>query len=263
MSSENERYQPKHSFKIRFGAWAGSLLVWLIIQLWFRSCRIKVFGRDVWDRQMKENNNKALGAGWHRGLFYIAYHFRNLDGAIMSSRSKDGELFTSLLKRFGHITPRGSSGKDKGGKQALAEFVELVNQGRPGGLATDAPKGPPYISKHGVVAAAAATGAPIVPFGWYAESNIRFNSWDRTMIPKPFSRLVAVYDREPIIVPTDADREQLESYRQLLDERLNRLAYQTDRWFELKDKYDDPRDIPVPEPVPEPYHPPKKPKKKK
>lgn len=262
MSEPIKMYQPKHSFKIRFTAWAGSLLVWIVIQLWFRSCRVKVFGKDVWDRQMTENGNKVLGAGWHRGLFYIAYHFRNLNGAIMSSRSKDGELITSLLKRFGYATPRGSSGRDKGGKQALAEFIEVVRQGRPGGLATDAPQGPPYVSKHGVVAAAAATGATIVPFGWYAERNFRFNSWDRTIVPKPFSKLVAVYDREPIKVPADADRETLESYRRLVDERLNRIAYQTDHWFELQDKYADPRDIPVPEPVPEPYHPPKKKKKK-
>jgi lysophospholipid acyltransferase (LPLAT)-like uncharacterized protein len=249
-------YVPKQRLKIRLIAVLGSYLVWFIIHLLFLTCKKQVFGQDVWNGQMRKNGGRVLGAGWHRGIIYIIYHFRNIGGAIMTSRSADGELGAQLIKRFGYTSPRGSN--TTGGKEALDEFVSLVNSGKPGGLAVDSPKGPPYISKHGIIAAAARTGAAICPFGWYAEPNIRIGSWDRTIIPKPFCRLVAVFDREPILVPPDAGYERREELRQELDNRINRLAYQTDHWFDLCSQYADPRDIPVPEPVPLPYHPPKK-----
>jgi len=248
-------YVPKHRLKVTLIATLGSYLAWFAMHLLFLTCKKQVFGQEVWDGQMRKNNGKTLGAGWHRGILYIIYHFRNLGGAIMTSRSADGELGARLIHRFGYSSPRGSS--TTGGKEALDEFVRLINTGKPGGLAVDAPKGPPYVSKHGIIAAAARTGASICPFGWYAEPNIRIGSWDRTLIPKPFCRLVAVFDREPIIVPRDAGDELQAALRQELDNRLNRLAYQTDHWFELCDRYSDPRDIPVPEPVPHPHHPPK------
>ncbi len=250
----NKLYKPEHPLKVRLLAAIGSFLVWSIMHLLFLSCRKQIFGKEILDEQQKANNGKALGAGWHRGLLFIVYHFRKTNGVIMSSRSKDGELITGILHRFNYITPRGSSGKDKGGQQALKEFIDLINTGRPGGVAVDAPQGPPYISKHGIVKAAAETGSLICPFGWYAEPNIRFKSWDRTLMPKPFSRLVAIYDREPISVPSDSNREELEEYRQELDRRLNILTYQSDNWFKLKNQYNDPRDIPVPDPVPVPNH---------
>jgi lysophospholipid acyltransferase (LPLAT)-like uncharacterized protein len=250
------QYVPKHSMKVMLTATIGSYLVWIAMHLLFMTCRKQVFGQDIWDRQMQDNGSKAIGAGWHRGLLYIVFHFRNINGAIMSSRSADGELATQLLKRFDYDTPRGSN--TSGGHEALDEFIGLINTGRPGGLAVDAPKGPPYVSKHGVIAAAARTGAAICPFGWYAESNSRIGSWDRTMIPKPFCKLVAVFDREPIMVPQNASHELQEELRLELDERLHRLAYQTDHWFGLHGQYTDPRDIPVPNPVPLPYHPPRK-----
>ncbi|MFC1854024.1 lysophospholipid acyltransferase family protein [candidate division CSSED10-310 bacterium] len=249
-NSSKQLVEPSRSLKVM--AYLGSFLVWLMMQLLFLTCRKRVFGQEVWHKLSRQHHGKILGAGWHRGIIYICFHFRNINGTIMSSRSRDGEWMTQVLHRFGYFTPRGSSGQNKGGHQALDEFVNHVIEGWPGGIAVDAPKGPAYVSKHGVIVAAARTGAPICPFGWYAESNKRINSWDRTIVPKPFSKLVAVFSREPIYVPPDATREQLEEYRQLLDLHLLRLMYQTDHWFELQDKYPDPRDIPVPDTVPGP-----------
>lgn len=176
----------------------------------------------------------------------------------MTSRSRDGELLTSLLRFFGYVTPRGSSGIGKGGQEALEIFIEHVKRGNVGGLAIDGPKGPPYVSKHGIVKAAARTGAPILLHIWYAESNIRVNSWDRTIIPTPFSKLVMIIDREPIYVPASDSKEQLEKYRKIINARLLHLTYQVDQWFKLRDQYPDPRKIPVPQPAPTPYHPPNK-----
>lgn len=176
----------------------------------------------------------------------------------MASRSRDGELITAVLRFFGYFAPRGSSGIGKGGQEALEVFIEHVKKGNVGGLAIDGPKGPPYVSKHGIAKAAAITGAPILLHIWYAKSNIRVNSWDRTIIPKPFSELVMIIDRKPIYVPANDSKEHLEQYRKIINTRLLHLTYQADQWFKLRDQYPDPRNIPVPQPIPAPYHPPKK-----
>ncbi len=259
---KNEKsFVPRHPFRYKMAGFFGSIIVWLIVHILFFSCRKSVFGNSLYEKLRKENNGKVLVAGWHRSMFYTLYFFRNCNSALMSSRSRDGELITAVVRRFGYFPPRGSTGKGKGGGEALLEFISHVNKGYAGGLAVDAPTGPPYISKHGIIKAASETGAPILGHMWYADPIVRFNSWDRTMLPKLFSRLVMVIDREPLYVPADVSRDQIEECRQELDRRMLRLTYQTDNWFKFCDEYSDPRDIPVPDPIPAPYHPPKKVKK--
>ena len=232
-----------------------SFLVWFCMHVLFFTCRKQVFGADVFHELVDQENNKVLSASWHRSIFYTIYYFRNRKAAIMSSRSGDGNFVTQILRRFGFYAPRGSSGKGKGGSIALKQFVAHIKQGNLGGLAVDAPKGPPYISKFGIVVAAARTGAPLLPHIWYAQPNYRIKSWDRSIIPKLFSELVLIFDREVIQIPADASETDIEAYREELDQRLRRLTFQADHWFELRSQYADPRDIPVPDPVPMPRHP--------
>ncbi len=245
----------RHTFKTKAIAYIGSFVAWISLHLLFLTCRKYIFGRDVMDTSILENNGKVLTASWHRSIFYTTFFGRNRNAALMSSRSRDGEFVTGLLHRFGYYTPRGSSGKGKGGQEALEDFIEHVNRGNAGGLAVDAPKGPPYVSKHGIINAAARTGAPILPHCWYAQPNMRIKSWDRSIVPKPFSKIVLVIDRELMYIPSDLTKDDIEMFRQKLNNRILHLTYQADHWFELRDKYPDPRDIPVPDPVPLPYHP--------
>ena len=46
-------------------------------------------------------------------------------------------------------------------------------------------------------------------------------SWDRMMVPKPFSR-ASFYITSPLEVPADATEEQLEQYRQQVQAALDR-----------------------------------------
>jgi len=232
-----------------------SFLVWFFMHVIFFTCRKQVFGGDTFQKLLRETDGKLLSASWHRSIFYTIYYFRNRQASIMSSRSGDGNFVTEILKRFGFYAPRGSSGKGKGGGTALRQFVEYIQRGHLGGLAVDAPKGPPYISKFGIVVATARTGAPLLPHVWYALPHHRIKSWDRSIVPKLFSELVLIFDREAIRVPPNASEAEIETYREELDQRLLRLTYQADHWFDLRNQYADPRDIPVPEPVPMPYHP--------
>jgi lysophospholipid acyltransferase (LPLAT)-like uncharacterized protein len=90
------------------------------------------------------------------------------------------------------------------------------------------------------------TGLPILTLMWSADRIWRLNSWDRTIIPKPFSRIVLSYADHLIWIPRRASREEMESMRQRLDDTLNRLMYQTDHFFTTAG-VTDPRLIAVPE----------------
>jgi hypothetical protein len=76
-------------------------------------------------------------------------------------------------------------------------------------------------------------------------------SWDRTIIPRAFCRIVALYADSYLFVPVDASRQECEEYRRQLDYMLNRIMYQADHFFKTSG-VTDPRQIEVPESLPLP-----------
>jgi lysophospholipid acyltransferase (LPLAT)-like uncharacterized protein len=91
----------------------------------------------------------------------------------------------------------------------------------------DGPRGPAERVQPGVVALAALTGAPVVPFGFAARPARRLHSWDRFMVPLPFARAAVVFGAAAM-VPREADREtaRVDLERTLLEvtERADRLV---------------------------------------
>jgi lysophospholipid acyltransferase (LPLAT)-like uncharacterized protein len=221
-----------------------------VATLWLGTCRIVEFGREIETQYLDNNPGKGLlYASWHRGLFFVVYWYRNQNVVSIASASDDGELAAQAAKRFGWITARGSS--SRGGRQAFREMEDFIKEGYKGGLVVDAPRGPRFVSKPGIIYLAKRTGTPIIPVIWSADRYWKLNSWDRTIIPKPFARIVALYAGTCIAVPADASREVCEQYRQELDKVMNRIMYQAD-WFFNTPGATDPRQIQVPEPVPLP-----------
>ena len=226
--------------------WAAKV----IASMWLGTCRITEFGREIEDRFSKEHPGRGLlYVSWHRGLFFVIYWYRNQNVVSIASASEDGELAAQAAKRFGWITTRGSS--SRGGRQAFREMEALVRRGHKGGLVADAPQGPRFVSKLGIIYLAKRTGLPIIPLIWSADRCWTLKSWDRTIIPKPFSRIVALYADTPIQVPRDASRDTCRRFQQQLDQKLNRIMYQTDHFFKTPG-ITDPRHVDVPHPVPLP-----------
>ena len=207
----------------------GWLTRFLLLTI-FITCRVKEFGRETAEDFLKNNPGKGLiVATWHRGVMFLVYHYRDQKRVTMASSSKDGELAAQAAERHGWIVVRGSSSYR--GFEALKELVRLFEQGYSGGMVVDAPRGPAHVSKIGIITAARLTGLPIMPIMWSADRCWRLPSWDRTIIPKPFSRIVLAYNETLIRVPKQASRKELEVYRQQLDRELNRLMHQTDHCF--------------------------------
>jgi lysophospholipid acyltransferase (LPLAT)-like uncharacterized protein len=222
----------------------------VVATLWLSTCRIVEFGREIETQYLKAHPGKSLlYASWHRGLFFVIYWYRNQQVVSIASASEDGELAAQAAKRFGWITARGSS--SRGGRKAFRAMEAYIKRGHKGGLVADAPRGPRFVSKLGIIYLAKRTGIPIIPAIWSADRYWKLKSWDRTIIPKPFARVVVLFGDEYLQVPADASREECENYRQQLDDRLNRIMFQVDHFYNYP-AIKDPRQIEVPEPVPLP-----------
>ena len=106
------------------------------------------------------------------------------------SQSRDGEplaLFTNSHKNGRSIRVRHNAKHE-----ALKKMIDRLRTS-PGDHVSDAygPKGPRYQVKEGVSLAAQETQAYVFPFSWSADAFWQLGSWDKMMIPKPFSRIKA------------------------------------------------------------------------
>ncbi|GAB4353097.1 MAG: hypothetical protein Kow0099_37340 [Candidatus Abyssubacteria bacterium] len=220
--------QPKYNWKFRLLLLAGPWLFYFLAHLIYRTCRITLIGKEHED-QFLRRGKPSLFVSWHQGLLYYVYHFRNRNGIIMVSQSKDGEIIDRILKLFGFQSARGSS--TRGGKQALDVMIDTINRtGCSGGLVADAPRGPFGVAKIGIIKLAKETGLPLIPVMWWAKRKIMFNSWDKTLLPLPFTRIVFFYE-PPIYVPPHATNDEMERIRAELTDQLNRMHLQARQYF--------------------------------
>jgi hypothetical protein len=128
----------------------------------------------------------TIFAFWHRTLLVCAHRFRNKQIAILISPSFDGELIARTVALLGFHPVRGSS--SRGGASGLRAMAQAYAEGRICAFTADGPRGPSMVAKPGPVQLAQLTEAPWIG-AYHALPNRRWelNSWDRFIIPKPFS----------------------------------------------------------------------------
>ena len=151
-------------------------------------------------------------ACWHQRFFsgFFAPRIFGMNPCIMISQSRDGDIVSDVVARIGWVPVRGST--SRGGKKALQVMIAGVEKYRMAGHIVDGPQGPPHIVKPGLIALASQTGAAICPGYVSYENPWVSNSWDRFMIPKPFSR-VLLRAGDFIFIPKDLDEKTFEAIR--------------------------------------------------
>jgi hypothetical protein len=128
----------------------------------------------------------TIFAFWHRTLLIAAHRFRNHNIAILISASFDGELIARTVALLGFHPVRGSS--SRGGAPGLRAMAQAYTEGHICAFTADGPRGPNMIAKPGPVQLADLTSAPWVgAFHGNPSRAWQLNSWDRFLIPKPFS----------------------------------------------------------------------------
>ena len=194
-------------------------LISVLLRIWFATCRIHEHGSEN-RQQVLGRGNSVIAVFWHYSLLYVFYHLRKDKAAVMVSASEDGEYIARLAHCLNFDTIRGSS--NRRGLLALKEMLAYLKGGGHAGIVADGSQGPARVVQSGSILLASKSGAPVLPVTWSASRSYAFNSWDHTCIPKPFSRIDFFYG-SPVEVPAGLDRQQIELYRQKLEDELNEL----------------------------------------
>jgi lysophospholipid acyltransferase (LPLAT)-like uncharacterized protein len=165
---------------------------------------------------------------WHRCVIPAAYRFRRRKLAVMTSRSFDGEYIARIIQKLGFIPVRGSS--SRGAVGAMFGMREQLEQGHGAAFTIDGPRGPRYVAKPGPVLLAKKSAVPVSCFYVAVERAWTLPSWDRMIIPRPFSR-AAIYASGPMHVPPDASQEQMTALHQRMQETLERCRLKAEEAF--------------------------------
>ncbi len=202
----------------------------LFIDVLFWTTRIDVIGFE----KIKSiaAAKKGILTVWHSRILLISYIFKGYDGVALVSQSKDGEIIAQILKQQGYETIRGST--SRGGIRALAVLIRVMQtQNKPAVIVPDGPRGPRFVVQPGVITLAKKTGYPIVPVTYSAKKMKVFSSWDRFILPYPFTRCRVIYG-EPLAIPADIDKKKEEIWRQRLEHELCRITDSADQFFNHK-----------------------------
>jgi hypothetical protein len=224
-----ERAQ-QFSLRERFIIWLVSWAGFLAIKVIAPTMRWSVSVEDGGPEELAHvHEMPVIYTFWHRCVFCATYFWRNRRIQVMTSASFDGEYIARIIEKFGYGAVRGSS--TRGGMRALLGMHTELEAGRSVAFTIDGPRGPVYVAKHGATVLARNTGVAILPFHIALHHPWTLNSWDRFMIPRPFTRAVVCIGKL-IRVPAEADSTAVGQYHAELQAALERVR---DRAEELSE----------------------------
>lgn len=159
----------------------------------------------------------AVIAFWHGEMLPVWRFFAFKNASAVVSQSKDGEILSSLLKKWKYKLYRGSS--SKGGSVILNKIcTEFDNDYLL--ITPDGPRGPAKKFKAGAAVICQRKQIPLVLCSVKIHSKNQFNkSWDSFQFPLPFSKIDITFS-DKINIPREATREDI---TQLINEFEGRM----------------------------------------
>jgi hypothetical protein len=220
--------EARYPWTQRAAFWLAGQVGARLTRLMFRTCRVELVPPNL-DEEHFSEQQPFIGVTWHRSAIFFLFHYGEQHPAIMISRSRDGEYLARFTAAMGGVPVRGSS--RHGGMEALIAMANLLKAGEVKYAATvaDGPRGPRFVAKPGMILLAMRTGLPLIPLMWSSRRVWVFKkTWDRTMIPKPFAR-VLVSTGKAFQYPSKMSAEDMEAARLELETELNRIREKLDR----------------------------------
>ena len=205
-------------FGLRVALWVVPKLTALLLALVGETLRFEVIAEEGVTPATPPA--RGIFCFWHRCTLPAGWYFRKFRCSILISQSFDGELIARTLALLGYNSVRGSS--SRGGAAGLMAMRDVLARGEPVVFTADGPRGPIYQTKIGPVKLAAMTGEEMGCFYLLPERAWAMKSWDRFLMPLPFSRVVVSWARAVAAPAADADQAALDAKRQELNEALER-----------------------------------------
>ena len=200
-------------------------IVFKLLQL---TMRFEIRGMEA-VKPLMDGGELLLWVFWHGRMLMMPVLPYRKTLRILASKHRDGELITRLMGLLGIKSIRGST--SRGGVNAFRACKRALEQGHDIVLTPDGPKGPRYTVQPGVIELAKLNNVPIIPVTFSCTRGKVFSSWDRFMIPYPFSKGVYYYGR-PFRIPPDITRQQREVLRDRLEKYLREMTKVVDAYCE-------------------------------
>jgi len=181
--------------------------------------KVKTVNEEVF-RGHLERGGKNLAALWHQRILIVmpvAMRFSSYAPSVMISKSRDGDMIADVYSRLRFRPVRGSS--SRGGKEGLQAIVGDLETHPLAVHILDGPRGPRGVIKPGLIRIAQLSAVPVFPVYVSVSRAWVLNSWDRFLVPKPFSTVVTRFD-EPIAIPARLSPEDFEAYRAAIERRM-------------------------------------------
>ena len=105
----------------------------------------------------------------------------------------------------------------------MRQLAEIIASGQDVVITPDGPRGPAYELGQGIVFLAQQSGAAVVPINMEYSSCWRVKSWDRFILPKPFSTVRVIFGPPHRVAPTSTE-EEFERERRRLQEAMMQLV---------------------------------------
>ena len=190
------------------------------------TCRVKVIGQANMDVVIGKQA-PVIPCYWHQQHLFCAWYMlkqikRGMNVGFLVSPSVDGEIPAQIVSARGARVIRGSSTRT--GAQALRDMYQIiVKEGVSPVTTSDGPTGPIFKFKSGAAMLSQMTRVPMIPLACAAKSAWYLGSWDRFMIPRPFTRVVVAVG-EPVGV--DKAKKDLAPVQEQMEVALNKLMVQ-------------------------------------
>ena len=209
------RFTLRQRIILRIIIWAG----YWVIRLIGPTLRVCVSCEDGAQETLEQR--PLIVSFWHSCMIPATYICRNLGVRVMSSNSYDGEYMGRIIRKFGFVAVKGSSSRNA--VRALLGLRRALEEGWTVAFTLDGPRGPRHKVKPGPVALARSSRVPLSMFHAAVDRAWVLNSWDRMMIPMPFSRVLVRFGKL-IPVPSGASDDDVERYTAELQASLDRVC---------------------------------------
>jgi hypothetical protein len=200
-------------------------LLFAVVYLWCLTLRSKNLNEEE-ENHFKNLTGPYILTLWHGRIFYLFYYLRrHPEYFLLISPSADGDLLARLARLMGYSVIRGSTYKKA--VSGARSLIKVLRKNQKIIIIADGSRGPRCVAQPGSVQLAGITGAPIFPMTFGAKNKVVLNSWDRFVLPLPFTRCTLNFS-SPISLPPKSSEQIIEEKRLELETALNRINKASD-----------------------------------
>jgi lysophospholipid acyltransferase (LPLAT)-like uncharacterized protein len=206
-----------------------SFVLWTLSSLLCKTVRIRFVNNAFFE---KTDHSNYVAAFWHGSMLMSWYIHRPKSKRRVSalvSQSADGEILSSLLKRWNYTMIRGSS--HIGGKEAVQLMIDAVVDGSSLCITPDGSTGPRHVMKMGAVRVAQQAGVPLILTGIATKRKKILKSWDQFEIPLPWTKACVCYS-DPLMIDAHLEGAALDNVLGECQSQMSALQRQAEELLE-------------------------------